>query len=694
MSNRIISLCCVSNRNDKTTELCRVADYEGGRFTPYIYDPRQSFYENERDLIYGPSPFIRAEVGSYGVFEWNAIYTGEGQWWTEVDRRDDISWVEVVVVDVNSVSSLIRAMKYGISLPGSYDGRHDLILCTNTYASEDDSILLSPQEVVYRDSKLFFSDEITSVRAGKTNKELTSRGKCRYASLNMKRFATSTAAFKLQNRYIVKTTAEVVNDVLRGNINRLLGDAFSRKDKKVIREALSKFTDVSLVDTLMKKLNCSREDAEKHIRDYIESAEIKLDDEAAMSYIELLIDNDVAAVQKLKEEVKDQWQQEHEQELLQARHEIEKIQSDLENVEKEILQKQSMLEQIREEEYRSIENAKEAEKLYQSMQEKIRDYMSHIQDDMAGALVNYALINNQTPKMQQSISPQSQEHQNGFVIPVQELENVEKGDLQNALLAAPGYWHQMAGRTRWTECLSLLSAAAFAAKQPVVITGEGADAVADMMTTNIYGHKPLRVVMSNSDGFVDMVHAIEENNHDIICVSNGLGESYTAVRKFMDLFPESRFILTEKHEEALALEPDSFFYTFLPIRSDYFYNGNIPDEYSNMDCTDELFSADYTVIPSRNLKEARAKTEKWFGTGYYPPIIRNRFARMQYLMARLDQKVHGNAKMAKLAEVEFLGVQWINSLHSAENVEQVIRNFDWDQDVKDEILAYLNSGSM
>ena len=55
MSDKIVSLCYVSKRGDKSTELCRIADWVDGNFEPYTYNTNTNFYDTERDLIYGLS---------------------------------------------------------------------------------------------------------------------------------------------------------------------------------------------------------------------------------------------------------------------------------------------------------------------------------------------------------------------------------------------------------------------------------------------------------------------------------------------------------------------------------------------------------------------------------------------------------------------------------------------------------------
>ena len=72
-NNTIISLCYVGNKNDKTTELCRFADYIDGRFVPYAYDYNRDFYGEERDLIIGMSYDVLADVGEIGVLSGSLI---------------------------------------------------------------------------------------------------------------------------------------------------------------------------------------------------------------------------------------------------------------------------------------------------------------------------------------------------------------------------------------------------------------------------------------------------------------------------------------------------------------------------------------------------------------------------------------------------------------------------------------------
>lgn len=75
MANKTItSLCYVHNKNEKTTLLCRIADYDPitGGFIPYKYDPGRDFYDDDRDLLYGANYDVLAEEGEIAVFDWFA----------------------------------------------------------------------------------------------------------------------------------------------------------------------------------------------------------------------------------------------------------------------------------------------------------------------------------------------------------------------------------------------------------------------------------------------------------------------------------------------------------------------------------------------------------------------------------------------------------------------------------------------
>lgn len=74
MSDKIISLCYVNSRRERSVELCRIADYVDGKFKPYEQDRFTNFNETNRDLIYASATEIRDEVGTIGCFEWFAYY--------------------------------------------------------------------------------------------------------------------------------------------------------------------------------------------------------------------------------------------------------------------------------------------------------------------------------------------------------------------------------------------------------------------------------------------------------------------------------------------------------------------------------------------------------------------------------------------------------------------------------------------
>ena len=705
----IISLCCVSDNTDKK-ELCRIADYENGSFVPYTFDPRQSFYANDRDLVFGSPMAVKDAPGTFSVYEWEATLTREGKWWTTVAVRDDINWIEVIFLDADGIGNIIKGLKKGLPISETYDGKHDLLICDQNDEISYDSIYLSPNELICRDSRLFFRESVTEIRIGKTNKTYIYQAKCRYPSLTMKNYLSSSDAFHLEKWSPIKTAEEITADVVNGNIKRFLGNAFSRDDKRLVRDALARLSDDSVSDLLMEKLNCTKEAARKYIQEYIESANIKLDDSTANSLIETLVNSDSELVRKLDEKISQEWHLKHEQELsqirLQHQQEEEQARQDLERIKEEFAETEELirinrdgLTKIKEEEKQALQKTQDAEKLYQDIEQKIRERLSHVHEDMAGALVDYALMSNlplnttATVPIPREESVMEQDSDKDYIAIVPDVDNVSNDTMLNALQNAREYWYQLCGRNRWSECLPVLTAAVFAANQPVIITGEGAEIVVDMMASTVYGHKPLRIMIVNTDSISKIIQFIQQNNHEVICVSNGLGSAYMVVRELMMQFPDSRFILTAKHEEMLTLEPGSLFNTFLLIHSDYFYNGFIPDVYPSVDCTQELYDERFSTVPSRALKETRAKTGKWYGDGYYPMLLKNRFARVLYLLGQVDKKIHDNTRIAKLTEIEFLVAHWLKMVRSAEDVVGLIQDIDLDAAVKQEIVEYLNAGN-
>lgn len=95
-SDNVISLCYISNQNDKTTQLCRIADYHNGEFEAYAYDSTYDFRGTERDILYGYTRDISGGLGTIAVYDWSAYQDTMTNIWPIVKERIEFLKYKVV----------------------------------------------------------------------------------------------------------------------------------------------------------------------------------------------------------------------------------------------------------------------------------------------------------------------------------------------------------------------------------------------------------------------------------------------------------------------------------------------------------------------------------------------------------------------------------------------------------------------
>ena len=115
-SDNVVSLCYISSQNDKTTQLCRIADYHNGGFESYTYDSTYDFRGTERDLLYGQTRDISGSVGTIAVYDWSAYQDTLTNEWRTSTHESEVSWIEIVSTFKDSPEQLVEMIKSGIKL--------------------------------------------------------------------------------------------------------------------------------------------------------------------------------------------------------------------------------------------------------------------------------------------------------------------------------------------------------------------------------------------------------------------------------------------------------------------------------------------------------------------------------------------------------------------------------------------------
>lgn len=703
-NNLITSLCYVYNKTDKTTLLCRIADYKNETFVPYPYDPNREFYGNDRDLLYGQNYEVLAEEGTIGIFDWYAYLNSDNQWRTYVKKNNDISWCEVINFGkYDSPTKIAAEIKTGMPFSYKFDGAHDLVLVSKTDSMGLNALLLRAGTVKTKDNQLVFMDDVIKIPVGAISmKTSTLSCQCRYLKTDQ-HYLRWPNGFTPMKQYNIKKPVEVVRDIIQGNISYFDSGILSRKEKQLLRGVLARITEPTIVDLICDKMKCSVQDAHTYINQYIETANIKLEKQKALSIMEKLIESDVDAVLEMKKAVKEEWLLENDALVAEKKKEIEHYTEvlhtaqDLANEENERIKNSAQAEEkklnrLKEKNEELTESVEGLQKLKEELEREIQDRINRAKDNLAGSMLDRALMM-PAIQMQQPVVGETKALKT-FAVRYHQ-EETEEADIDICHDAAQTDWNLLCGDNELASGLALLALAAFACNQSILVAGEGAEEIADMLSVSVSGHKPLKVHIRTETDIDAMVAEVEAQNHQIICVINGLESGYTAARELMEHFRDSRFIFTAIHGESLAMEPESLFSTFFPILTDYFYNGKYVQEPSTLDCSGKLLQLAGSEEEKNAYREAKRNVAKWLKDEYFPPLFRKRFAKLVAAMTLLGRKLKMGNTALHTAELELVVTPWLKCIRRTELLQGILEgDNNLDDDRKKDLLNYIGADGM
>lgn len=162
-SDNVVSLCYVSSQNDKTTQLCRIADYHNGGFEAYTYDSTYDFRGTERDLLYGYRRDISGGIGTIAVYDWSAYQDAMTNEWRTSTHESEVSWIEVISSFKDTPEQLVEMIKCGIKLSMPSSRKHDIIVCCSAKGAYADTVYVSANDLVCINDVYTFSDEVITL---------------------------------------------------------------------------------------------------------------------------------------------------------------------------------------------------------------------------------------------------------------------------------------------------------------------------------------------------------------------------------------------------------------------------------------------------------------------------------------------------------------------------------------------------
>ena len=685
MSDKIISLCYVSSKADKTTELCRIADYIDGAFVPYYFEPGNEFYAENRDLLYGSTAFLQVEEGSISVFEWSTYLTAQNKWFTDTSRSEQ-SWCEVIPTKYGTVDDLISALKSGLPLNGGYDRSHDLILCCRTSGNQSDGLYITKSDAFCRDGKLYINDGVVSLSQVRLDlRYAVGDCKCRSSKYDTRKYLAREDGCRVVGRAELKTKDAIIGEIIRQNITK---DGLARKERQAARSALEKLDMPSIIEIIAGRLQCSNDQAARFAEEYVAGARMRLDSASSQRLIELLIENDTESVQRMRAAIQQQWDETQQEQVKAAQERQAEATAAFDAIRKQIADAETALHKTQERQAEAESKAEEALLLQEQIETEIQKRLEGFKTDYASVLVENAVIASAAVPIQQS---RTGNMSTSWTIVLPENATHE-GSLEENIDVAVENWAEICVNQEMARGLTLLSFAAYAKRQPLLLVGEGAIPVSDLISSSICGQPAIKIRTTDEpQAFQNVIVEIEKKPDAIICLINGLKNGYDQLRTLMQMCPHRMFVVTEMHAESITMEPTSLFTTLFPVFCDYFYTGKQVEELPTYDCSNELRTK-ANQLEARSIKQAKVTVSQWLSDGFYPPVVRERCSILFAMMNLLAQMPGMNVNSIVALAVEFLFVPLLKCMRKEESLRAHIEESTiLDGDRKSTLISFIGA---
>lgn len=691
-SDNVVSLCYISSQNDKTTQLCRIADYHNGSFEAYTYDSTYDFCGTERDLLYGYTRDISGGVGTIAVYDWSVYQDTMTSEWRTSTHESEVSWIEVISTFKDTPEQLVEMIKNGIKLSMSSSRKHDIIVCCKAKNVYADAIYVPANDLICINDVYTVSDEVVSLETAKISyKSDTASCRCRYNPSDIIRYLVRPGSWKATGKVNVRSQREIVSAAIIAHARRLDKDGvITRKERQSFVSVVEKLSASTISDEVMEKLGCGREDAEFYVEEYLDDLSERMKHNEADWVMRQLIENNSEYEQEMYKKVEALWYQEHFSARTEWAAELKKAQEVLATVQQEAEIVQNELSAARTHKEQCEAEANEAMQLQEDIEKRIQERLAMIREDRAKALVDDSwmlalatLSSSHTTALKQSSTCSFAYDE--YTEPIEEVAWADRW------FDAVSSWSYVCGNEKRGSELAAFFLASYALKQHLVISGECAENLADIAARITTGRDCVKVYVTDHCSVTDLIKGIAAVPHDYICFLNGLEQNHNVVKAIMNHFNDSLFIITAPYYESLVMEPASLFTTFFPVCSEEFcVSAYAADDGGRLSCKLDLRSCQHTNLDAKKLRAIRTHQASWFASGFFSPMLLDRCARLHYkIKSMLTMSFSDVEKEAQAAMLSLVYVPLMRCLHRKDILSAQVAEFDiLDEARKKRLLAF------
>ena len=561
---RWISLCKV-NRRDKNNDvwLLRLADCEDGTLVAPVFDAsKEKIFEN-RPLIFcedGPTTPDRI-----GFWEWAERKSESGQWRTEATYIEQVTPIEIVILDnVSGVSGIIGSLKSGVEIPSYVYGKF-LLASKNGLSMEGLLCELNESVVrVSRDNRITIKNETYSLPCYDFYESdiFTWKNRTIFKQITLhepKRLVPVVATGELIKQYVLQHL----------NWPVFKAQGISKSDWRKIKDLISAIPIDTIVGKICETYGMTPQEAQNCIDEFLQKVRSHIDVKDVDSDIIVRMIENHAELQETCYSIAEQkWKDLHAKKIADATKELEAIRKTIASTEED-------------RDKLSAETASAQEKLNQLQKEIIRnealarDTVAAIQKRIADAQTDMAsFIADLSPFLPNNHSTSNTLSQWNYRQAIERKYSEDDFEFaDNWRNEYDAIFQNISAAFRIdSELCSMLTAFLYSSyinKTPILIAGPLGDAMAEIVSVSLFGIGAGMLAIGNGidNSTCDCIHAASEH---IIFVHNMFGNGWTDTLPQVIRDSEKQIVWTHPFVEDLQIEPKGLYNYMIPVFSESF----------------------------------------------------------------------------------------------------------------------------
>lgn len=552
------SICSVKAPDFKGKRcIIRLADIdEKGRIISHDFKKDQPMVFDNRNRIFckdGPT-----KEGFIGVWDWTAIPNLNDGDKDYIESHFDSSESPIAIIKVSkaySLEDLVNYLKTGITadiLTGRtmftcrlLDGSYEAVLCDIEELDVEDGSVKLKSSVASLDVYTFDDNEI-------------------YKGKNIE-FYKYMKVGEPKRKELIKSYMDIIKEIILQHASWSVAkqNGLSKADWKLFKDFIGNVTNDSMYVEIAEVCGCGKEEAQKIVNDFIESAnslidEGDIDDEILAGIVKK---ND--ALRKSYEKlVEENWKAKNQKKIKEKTEELEKILKDISESELQKKKIDSDIENEKKKLEKFLADIAQYDNLENSIKEKVQIKIEEARKDAADFLSELVMFSPVTSNVNQTIVtlPASDE----IFYEGVECADGESTNYQQAIESITDELGETGVEGRYITSLATYIFSAYINHAHLLIAGPNAESIANAFSIGMFGRYP--GVLDCGNKYSKMaIDAISNTVNEVVIIKSAFATAWRDA--VMSLLSEKNkfFILICPYAEDLVIEPKGLFNYVLPL---------------------------------------------------------------------------------------------------------------------------------